>query len=105
MENNKKSPQVAGTTSEDKDNTLNQSLSKNDLERIGKNINSALRLATPLKGMRSVEQTDYMVTKLEGFIITKVETFDENTSPEEVVALAELVKAVNQVPRTMKALD
>ena len=46
MENNKKSPQVAGTTGEGRDNTLNQikPLSKNDLEKIGKNINSALHL-------------------------------------------------------------
>ena len=44
MENNKKSPQVADTTSEDKDNRVNQPLSKNDLEKIGKKINSALHL-------------------------------------------------------------
>lgn len=52
-----------------------------------------------------MDKTEEMVTKLEEFIITKVESFDENTSPEEVVALAELVKAVNQTPRTIKLLD
>lgn len=34
-----------------------------------------------------------MVTKLEEFIINKVESFDKNTSPEEILALAELVRA------------
>lgn len=39
-------------------------------------------------------KTDEMVTKLEEFIITKVKSFGEQTSPEEILALAELVRAV-----------
>ena len=39
-----KSPQVADTTSEDKDDRVNQPLSKNDLEKIGKNINSSIEV-------------------------------------------------------------
>lgn len=44
-----------------------------------------------------------MVEALESFVIKKAKSFDEQTSPEEIVALAELVKAVNQAPGTLEA--
>ncbi len=47
-----------------------------------------------------------MVEALESLIIYKAKQMQTNgTSPEEIEALAELVKAVNQTPRTLKAFD
>jgi len=47
-----------------------------------------------------------MVEVLEDFIIHKASVMKNKiTSPEEIVALAELVKAVNQSPRTIEAFD
>lgn len=46
-----------------------------------------------------------MVNALEKFVIHKVTQMQKsNASPEELEALAELVKAVNQSPRTIQAL-
>lgn len=55
-----------------------------------------------------MDQTYDMVEVLEDFIIHRVSEMKSNeklTSPEEITALAELVKAVNQSPRTIKLLE
>lgn len=51
-----------------------------------------------------MSKTNEMVEALESFVIQKVESFGEHTSPEEVAALAELVKAINSTPRTLDCL-
>lgn len=48
-----------------------------------------------------MSNTNQMVETLENFIIKKAESFNELTSPEEITALAELVRAVNEYPRTI----
>lgn len=57
------------------------------------------------EGVREMGKQNEMVEALESFVIKKVESFDEQTSPEEIVALAELVKAINQTPRTLEVFD
>lgn len=55
-----------------------------------------------------MDQSNNMVEVLEDFIIHRVSEMKSNkkfTSPEEIAALAELVKVVNQSLRTIKALD
>ncbi len=57
--------------------------------------------------VREMEQSVEMVEVLEEFVIETVNEFrtERRTSPEELVALAELVKAVNQTPRTLKTFN
>ena len=52
-----------------------------------------------------MSKTNEMVEALESFIIKKVNSFNEQTSPAEIEALTELVKALNQTPRTLMAFD
>ncbi len=55
-----------------------------------------------------LDRTNNMIKVLEDLIICKVSEMKSNkrfTSPEELVALAELVKAVNESPRTIEAFD
>lgn len=46
-----------------------------------------------------MSKTNEMVEALEGYIIQKVRSFNEQTSSAEVLALAELVNVVNNCPR------
>jgi len=56
--------------------------------------------------VRELSKTNEMVEALEDLIICKAKQMQTNkTSPDEVVALSELVKAVNQTPRTLKMFD
>lgn len=53
-----------------------------------------------------MDRTNEMVEVLEDFIIHKVKQMkDSFTSPEEITALSELVKALNQTPRTLEAFE
>lgn len=53
-----------------------------------------------------MEEVIEMVEVLEQFVIQVVrEMQTRSTSPEELVALAELVRAVNQSPRTVGIFD
>ena len=58
------------------------------------------------KGVRGMEAEIEMVEVLEQFVVQVVrEMQTRTTSPEELVALAELVQAVNQSPRTVEIFD
>lgn len=48
-----------------------------------------------------MNKSNEMVEAIEDFIIRKMK--HSITSPEEIRALAELVKALNQTPRTLRA--
>lgn len=53
-----------------------------------------------------MDKNEQMRVALEELIISKAQEMKvKHTSPEEIEALTELVKAVNQIPRTMQALD
>ncbi|MBG9756372.1 hypothetical protein ABD89_13670 [Lysinibacillus sphaericus] len=54
--------------------------------------------------MRAMSKTNEMVEELEKYIIQKVKTFDEITSPEEIEAIARLVDVVNRTPREIEGL-
>lgn len=55
--------------------------------------------------MKPITTSEAMVEALESFIIKKVNSFNEQTSPAEIEVLTELVKAVNQIPRLLEVFD
>ncbi|AMW98415.1 hypothetical protein [Rummeliibacillus stabekisii] len=56
--------------------------------------------------VKALSETDEMIEALETLVINKAKSMqDEVTSPDEIAALTELVKVVNQTPRTLKAIN
>ena len=49
-----------------------------------------------------MSKTNEMVEALEDYIIQKVRSFNENTSPDELTIVADLVNAVTRTPRAIE---